>query len=800
MNSRFDFIACKFPEIASLGRKAEECLYYDCNLCLLNLGRLAESIIDSICTHYNIIHDRGINELAKRNIISEDTACKLNTLLEIKHDASDKDYNSPMACRRLMDTACGLCKWFLDEYGHSKFDFLGDLFHTSEGSFPLKIIAEAGRDAERNLYSNPRYCLICLGDIGEIILDIIITKLHLDHPENTLDQIKLLQDRKYLDRKSRDILHDIRMTRNKAVHSRYSSESDCKKLLSDIMPLCEWIFTASLSPGDLIRGVITSNDQDGLTISIGNLTGIVQASELHENERSSYINGNEDIFKVIRSSLDDGKIYLGINDSYNDPWEKLRVPVKAGFVCVMSDSDFFRLCMTGSNYEIVKAVNDGANVKYSDSDGVSVLMCVVERCLSPELVKMMIDKGAYVNSADMNGNTALMLAAKNCGEDIIMLLLDNKADKEAINNKGKNAYSYAIGNVKLKNSHVKSLLKSEAIAKAIRESRKKKSLIRKKKIHDDSVKDLTKEATVEQIAAEATPIEAKLEAKPEIKTAPDYEALKLICKYKSADDLTQAINSGGIIDFSHLIAACEHNTSDVIKILLENLQGKKLIDNEGNTPLMIALENDNNNPGVIEVLIDSTSDLDSQNNSGETALITACRKNNLEAVKLLLEHKVNANLQDNKGNTALITASGNIYQDAALLLLQSGADINIKNNNGFTAFDIAMKRMKGSEALKLMFRRKFFTLCKSGSPDIIKSALESGISANSRNKSDGSTALMYAVCYNSPEAVNVLLDFRADPRIKNASGATALYYARHNINFADSEALRRLENYSQEQR
>ncbi|MBQ6773099.1 MAG: ankyrin repeat domain-containing protein [Synergistaceae bacterium] len=789
MNSKFDFMAERFPELASIGKRAEECLYYDYNLCLLNLGRLAETIIDSICRHYNI-QDKNLNELSQRKIISDETSCKLKNLLEIKHDASDKDYNSPMACRRLMDTACDLCKWFLDRYGRSNFDFLEDLFHPSDKSFPLRIISEAGRDAEKNLYSNSRYCLICIGDIEEIVLDIIFTRLHLEQPENTLDKIKLLYEQKYLDRKNSDVLHDIRMTRNKAVHSRYSSESDCKKLLGDIMPLCEWVFSASLSPGDIIRGVITSINNDGLTISIGRqLTGIVQTSELTEHERSSYdyIEGRKDIFKIIRISPDDGKIYLGINDSHNNPWAKSSIPAKINSIVKLSKSDFLKLCRTGSNYEIIKAVNEGADVKYSDSNGFSVLMCVIERGLSPELVKLMLERGSNVNSADNKGNTALIIAAKNCGEEIIMLLLDNKADKNALNNNGKNAYSYARGNAKLKNSQVINLLKPEGTKDS---SRKKKSIIAKKKIHTDKDNKAKDSISI----SEKTPAAVK-EVKPEIKTVPkyDYEAVKLICKYKSSDELTQAVNSGAIIDFSHLIAACENNTSDVIKILLEKLQGKTLIDKDGNTPLMIALDKDNNNPGVIETLIDSASDLNAKNNSGRTALIIACDKNNLEAVKLLLERKVNANIQDNKSNTALMIAAGKNYQDIALLLIQYGADINIKNNNGNTALDVAMKRMKGSEAVKMMLRKKFFALCKSGSPDKIRQAIEAGISVNLRSTL-GNTALMYAACSNSPEVVNILLDSGADPRIKNSEGAYAIDFAKKNQKLAGTEALRRLES------
>ena len=43
--------------------------------------------------------------------------------------------------------------------------------------------------------------------------------------------------------------------------------------------------------------------------------------------------------------------------------------------------------------------------------------------------------------------------------------------------------------------------------------------------------------------------------------------------------------------------------------------------------------------------------------------------------------------------------------------------------------------------------------------------------------------------------MSILLDFGADPAIKNSSGARAINYARRNIKLADSEALKRLENF-----
>lgn len=97
----------------------------------------------------------------------------------------------------------------------------------------------------------------------------------------------------------------------------------------------------------------------------------------------------------------------------------------------------------------------------------------------------------------------------------------------------------------------------------------------------------------------------------------------------------------------------------------------------------------------IEIIINSSSNLDIQNNNGRTALITMCDSNNIEKDKyidLMIKSGANVDICDKSLNTALMyylkctqLSADNI--DTLILLIKKSTNITYKNTYGRTAYD-----------------------------------------------------------------------------------------------------------------
>lgn len=130
-----------------------------------------------------------------------------------------------------------------------------------------------------------------------------------------------------------------------------------------------------------------------------------------------------------------------------------------------------------------------------------------------------------------------------------------------------------------------------------------------------------------------------------------------------------------------------------------------------------------------------------------SALMSAVKKANADAVKLLIADKADPNLACPGGKSALRVALDENNFDIFDLLIKSGADVNAVDRDGQT--NLIYAAGKGNLAA-------------------VKKLLELGVPVNARNK-NGATALMFAVnngSWNSRlQIVKLLLESGADPNI-----------------------------------
>jgi len=140
---------------------------------------------------------------------------------------------------------------------------------------------------------------------------------------------------------------------------------------------------------------------------------------------------------------------------------------------------------------------------------------------------------------------------------------------------------------------------------------------------------------------------------------------------------------------------------------------------------------------------------------GDTALITAARKDYEYTVSMLLEAGADSEVTDEGGNTALIVASRWGHPNIVKMLLDNGADSDLKNNARNTALIEASRW---------------------GHPNIVKMLLDNGADPDIADAEEN-TALIEASIKGRADIISMLLKAGADPDLKNKFRETALILA-----------------------
>lgn len=107
----------------------------------------------------------------------------------------------------------------------------------------------------------------------------------------------------------------------------------------------------------------------------------------------------------------------------------------------------------------------------------------------------------------------------------------------------------------------------------------------------------------------------------------------------------------------------------------------------GETPLMTAARK-----GQIEYLVELINHgaiLDLVNNDGNSAVWLACYSNNIYVLLALAQAGANLDIQNDNGASPLIYAASAGRLEMVQLLLQAGANINLATFDGFSALDVA---------------------------------------------------------------------------------------------------------------
>jgi len=261
----------------------------------------------------------------------------------------------------------------------------------------------------------------------------------------------------------------------------------------------------------------------------------------------------------------------------------------------------------------------------------------------------------------------------------------------------------------------------------------------------------------------------------------------------------------------HLFDAIKNNDPlEVENILKKTTPENRLFllnktNNQGFSPLRMAMENENISPDLITTLIESGADKNTTNSSGRTPLHVVIGNNRLDLGQRLIKLGVNINTKDNDGwnvfhdairegrlktikflytqNTSVLNAPTSELSEiktplhiAALcrnvktvqMLLDFGADTTIEALNKWNALHYA---------------------AQGGHPKIIEILYKKNSSLLNAPVNTEATPLHVALCNQNFDAARKLLDLGANTGSKDVDGWTPLHYAAKNCDAKMIELL-----------
>ena len=902
--SRFYFLDGQCPELSYYGRMAEECMVSDPNICLLSLGRIAEIITAALCSRRNIrmsgtssppkkcsVPEKA-KALAEKGIITEEISRKILALTETGNAAANEGYDSETACARLMLTAEELCRWFVLTQSEGRFAFLADLFPpdkpvpvlmTFDGDEievkplnvkkplcwvfadlcaskdTIKILSDlntsypfASTEAEENLHSNTRYCLICLGDIGEAAADRLICGNGIEtHEKDQIARIDVLAEKYIISDGTRNTLHELRIARNKALHERYNdeytSDAECGRLFEKALVLCEWLFRLIMKTGYIVKARITGESEGGYSALIGRMPADVTSGE--SAGKKSFIAGKKYVFRIDDAESEPIKLsFFTAGSGYDSqpgklyskyrPGQDVHATIKSlsnstGAIVELKDGlearippselgrriyrydyeaheklvkydtvarvKWFSLTQYPPLLLSVRDVEEGRKEfagadetkpekKAAMSDMDFRLFC---KSAPYEKVIRALDEGANPNASNGNSTTVLMMAAQyNKNPRVVKALIDAGAELDTQNHKGNTALMYAA----MSNTpEIVSMIYEAGADIDIANSQGKRAAdfaVSNRKLNGTDILGLLRggKGTLQETSASGDELLQASTLTPEAPQA-SPSAQEIPQASMSAQEAPQASPSAPE-------APQDSTTAPGIP------QASTLAQEAPQASLTA--------PGIPQA---STSAQETQQASPSAP----------EAPQALLTAQeipqASTSAQETQHESKLLQETSEPYDDSEEDLSYYEYGIHDPNEGDETPEDIEASRI-----MKEKLQRDFLKICRSGSEDEIAEAVSAGVSVNVTNKTSatalmfaaksntaqaveilihagasldaqddsGNTALIYAAAYNTDDVADTLIDAGADTRIRNLAGHKALDYARKNCRFIDTETIRKL--------
>ena len=245
-----------------------------------------------------------------------------------------------------------------------------------------------------------------------------------------------------------------------------------------------------------------------------------------------------------------------------------------------------------------------------------------------------------------------------------------------------------------------------------------------------------------------------------------------------------------------ILLASLYGHYDIVKMLLlcDGIE-KTAIARYGCSSLHLASLSDTPDIRIIELLLDSgLFDINSQNCYGDTALLYAAQKNNVEIARRLLKvPQINVNVPDFDGITPFLVSIIHGNLDMIELFLQDGrCDVNLRTFDGRTAMHLAVTSGFHGIIRRMLSLINVFDCdlkantvahcaCSTGDMETIEILMGDPRISFSILNDDGETPFMIACLVQKPNRMDIVrLMMRMGhhyPCIRNDNGKTVVHLA-----------------------
>ena len=438
------------------------------------------------------------------------------------------------------------------------------------------------------------------------------------------------------------------------------------------------------------------------------------------------------------------------------------------------DSDgataLFLACASREQNLVKVFLEAGSDPNRADNEGITCLQAAVAAGCSKNIIRAIINHGAYVNATAISNEPALMIAYEKGDVNTISVLLDSAADPNIINANGNTCLHIAALN-HCRKEMLQAIIEHGAEVNATNMNNETALMKACEKGNTNAIYVLLDGG-----------------ADPNIVDADGDTCLHYAVRKDCCTEVVQAIVSHGVEvnatnkkNVTALMLTCLTGNIDTINLLLSTKANPHILDANGYTWLHYAAYGDCNKE-VLHAVICHSSDVNETNKYNQTALIIACGKGNKDEVNVLLNAGADPNVSDVDGNTCLhYTARNNYCTDVLQTIITHCIDVNATNKNNVTALMIACG-IGNKEAINVLLNAGadcnifdadglawlHYAACGDCRKEVIQTIINHGTDINTRDKNNR-TALMIACQKGKRDAIKVLLNAGADLNFADVS-------------------------------